>query len=108
DLRVHFPSPAGTVCAVNGVSLSVEKGEILGIVGESGSGKSVTCLSLMGLQGARARISGRVRYAEETVDVTQMVALRRAGKFPAAMIFQDAVAGLNPIRTVGSQIAEVF
>jgi peptide/nickel transport system ATP-binding protein len=107
NLRVRFPSPAGTVHAVNGVSLEVERGEILGIVGESGSGKSVSCLSLMGLQGARARISGRVRFADQSVDVGQMVALRRAGKFPAAMIFQDAVAGLNPIRTVGSQIAEV-
>jgi len=65
-------------------------------------------LSLMGLQGARARMSGRVTFAGETVDIGQMVALRRAGRFPAAMIFQDAVAGLNPIRTVGSQIAEVF
>jgi len=108
DLRVRFPSPAGTVHAVNGVDLAVEKGEILGIVGESGSGKSVTCLSLMGLQGARARMSGRVTFAGETVDIGQMVALRRAGRYPAAMIFQDAVAGLNPIRTIGSQIAEVF
>jgi peptide/nickel transport system ATP-binding protein len=108
DLRVHFPSPTGTVHAVNGVSLAIGKGEILGIVGESGSGKSVSCLSLMGLQGARARTWGTVRFADQTVDITQMVALRRAGKFPAAMIFQDAVAGLNPIRTVGSQIAEVF
>ena len=108
DLRVRFPSAAGTVHAVNGVSLAVEKGEILGIVGESGSGKSVTCLSLMGLQGARARLSGRVRYGGETVDIADMVAMRRAGRFPAAMIFQDAVAGLNPIRSIGSQIAEVF
>ena len=108
DLRVRFPSPAGTVHAVNGVDLAVEKGEILGVVGESGSGKSVTCLSLMGLQGPRARMSGRVTFEGDTVDIGQMVALRRAGRFPAAMIFQDAVAGLNPIRTVGSQIAEVF
>jgi peptide/nickel transport system ATP-binding protein len=108
DLRVRFPSPAGTVFAVNGVSLSIEPGEILGIVGESGSGKSVTCQSLMGLLGPRARASGRVRYRERTVEIGEMVALRRAGGFPAAMIFQDAVAGLNPIRTVGAQIAEVF
>ena len=108
DLRVRFPSAAGTVFAVNGVSLAVEKGEILGIVGESGSGKSVTCQSLMGLLGPRARASGRVRYGTAEVGIGDMVALRRAGRFPAAMIFQDAVAGLNPIRTVGSQIAEVF
>jgi peptide/nickel transport system ATP-binding protein len=108
DLRVRFPSEAGTVFAVNGVSLTVEKGEILGIVGESGSGKSVTCQSLMGLLGPRARASGRVRYGAAEVGIGEMVALRRSGGFPAAMIFQDAVAGLNPIRTVGSQIAEVF
>ncbi len=108
NLCVRFPSPAGTVFAVNGVSLSVEKGEILGIVGESGSGKSVTCQSLMGLLGPRARTSGRVRYGTHSVEIGEMVALRRRGDFPAAMIFQDAVAGLNPLRTVGSQIAEVF
>jgi peptide/nickel transport system ATP-binding protein len=62
----------------------------------------------MGLLGARARASGRVRYGAEDVGIDDMVALRRSGRFPAAMIFQDAVAGLNPIRTVGSQIAEVF
>ncbi len=62
----------------------------------------------MGLLGPRARASGRVRYGEANVEISEMVALRRAGGFPAAMIFQDAVAGLNPIRTVGSQIAEVF
>ena len=108
DLRVRFPSRAGTVFAVNGVSLAIEKGEILGIVGESGSGKSVTCQSLMGLLGPRARASGRVQYGEATVGISEMVALRKAGGFPAAMIFQDAVAGLNPSRTVGSPIAEVF
>ncbi|MBS0548691.1 MAG: ABC transporter ATP-binding protein [Proteobacteria bacterium] len=108
NLRVRFPSAAGTVFAVNGVSLSIEPGEILGIVGESGSGKSVTCQSLMGLLGPRARASGRVTYDGRSVEIGEIVALRRAGGFPAAMIFQDAVAGLNPIRTVGSQIAEVF
>jgi peptide/nickel transport system ATP-binding protein len=66
DLRVHFPTREGLVKAVDGVSLSVDRGETLGLVGESGSGKSVTMLTVMGLVGADdARVSGRAVFQGE-------------------------------------------
>ena len=60
DLRVHFPTDDGLVKAVDGVSYSLDKGRTLGIVGESGSGKTVSSLTIMGLQGKNAQISGEI------------------------------------------------
>ncbi|MBL6276519.1 ABC transporter ATP-binding protein [Micromonospora fiedleri] len=102
DLRVWFPTSAGVVRAVDGVSLQVRRGETLGLVGESGSGKSTTGLALLRLVDPT---TGSVRVAGQ--DVTgwsrrQLRVLRRR----VAMVFQDPQASLDPRRTVGSSIAE--
>ena len=102
DLTVHFPTPAGTVRAVDGVSLAVRRGETLGLVGESGSGKSTAGLALLRLVDPTA---GRVRVAGE--DVTRWSRRRlRATRRHVAMVFQDPQASLDPRRTVGDSIAE--
>jgi oligopeptide/dipeptide ABC transporter ATP-binding protein len=110
DLRVEFKTRDGIAKAVNGVSFSLSEGETLGILGESGCGKSVTAQAIMGiLDMPPARIAGgEVRF--RGVDLLTMdEKLRRhvrANKI--AMIFQDALSSLNPVFTVGWQLAELF
>lgn len=105
DLKTHFFTRAGVVKAVDGVSFSVGRGEIVGLVGESGSGKSVTGFSLMGLVDAPGRIvSGSVKLnGEELIGLSwnQMRALRGSR---IAMVFQDPMATLNPVLTIGTQM----
>ncbi|HEY0410500.1 MAG TPA: ABC transporter ATP-binding protein [Candidatus Dormibacteraeota bacterium] len=106
DLTVSFPSEAGTVRAVRGISYSVAPGEVLGIVGESGSGKSVSALAVMGLLPRTARVSGSVRFhGEELLGLgdRQLSLIRGKG---VAMVFQDPLSALTPVYTVGDQIAE--
>lgn len=108
DLHVTFPTPDGDVHAVDGLDFSVRQNEVLGVVGESGSGKSVTSLAIMGLLPKRARISGQILYRGEDVlamGEKQRQQLRGEG---IAMVFQDALAALNPVFTVGDQIAEAI
>ncbi|MDR6938863.1 ABC transporter ATP-binding protein [Arcanobacterium hippocoleae] len=108
DLQVSFPSEAGRVDAVRGVSFDLEPGKTLGIVGESGSGKSVTSLAIMGLLPEYAAVSGSVKFAgEELVGMTdaQMAKLRGAG---IGMIFQDPLSALTPVFDVGTQIVEAL
>jgi peptide/nickel transport system ATP-binding protein len=106
QLRTHFLTRAGVVKAVEGVSFTLERGEILGLVGESGSGKSVTGFSLIGLVDPPGRIvSGSIRFdGQELVGLApdRMRALR--GK-RIAMVFQDPAATLNPVLTIGAQMA---
>ncbi len=105
DLKTHFFTRAGVVKAVDGVSFSVGAGEIVGLVGESGSGKSVTGFSLMGLVDPPGRIvSGSVRLdGEELIGLSwdQLRALRGSR---IAMVFQDPMATLNPVLTIGTQM----
>jgi peptide/nickel transport system ATP-binding protein len=106
DLTVSFPSEAGTVRAVRGVSYSVAPGEVLGIVGESGSGKSVSALAVMGLLPRTARVSGSVRFhGRELLGLgdRELSAIRGKG---ISMVFQDPLSALTPVYTVGDQIAE--
>ncbi|MEA2670172.1 MAG: glutathione transport system ATP-binding protein, partial [Chloroflexota bacterium] len=106
DLTVSFPSEAGTVRAVRGISYSVAPGEVLGIVGESGSGKSVSALAVMGLLPRTARVGGSVRFhGEELLGLgdRQLSLIRGRG---VAMVFQDPLSALTPVYTVGDQIAE--
>jgi dipeptide transport system ATP-binding protein len=109
NLTVEFETATGWFRAVDGVSLSVEKGEVLAIVGESGSGKSVAMLAVMGLLPWTAKITAD-RMLFEGCDIQGMSPAERRkliGK-DIAMIFQEPVASLNPCFTVGFQIEEVL
>ena len=106
-LSTHFDTPAGAVKAVNDLSLRLERGTTVALVGESGSGKSITSLSIMRLVPPPGQIvSGRVIFNGRDLlglDGEQMRKLRGS---EIAMIFQDPMSSLNPVFTVGSQIAE--
>ena len=109
NLTVEFETASGWFRAVDGVSMSVEKGEVLAIVGESGSGKSVAMLAVMGLLPWTAKITAD-RMLFEGRDIQNISASERRkliGK-DIAMIFQEPIASLNPCFTVGFQIEEVL
>jgi oligopeptide/dipeptide ABC transporter ATP-binding protein len=106
DLSVGFPTDDGLVRAVRGVSYSLRSGEVLGIVGESGSGKSVTSLAVMGLLPGSAQISGSVRFRGQELLGAADKMLSRVRGDKIAMIFQDPMTSLNPVYTVGWQLAE--
>jgi peptide/nickel transport system ATP-binding protein len=106
DLRTYFETRAGTIKAVDGISFTLDRGEILGLVGESGSGKSVTGFSLIGLLDPPGRIAaGSVMFqGKELVGLPQAEMRKLRGK-RIAMIFQDPAATLNPVLTIGQQMA---
>jgi len=105
DLRVRF----GAFPAVDGVDLDVAPGEVLGIVGESGSGKSVSMMALMGLIDAPGVTSAAsLRFEDQDLLAMPAAARRRLVGKDIAMVFQDALASLNPSYTVGHQIEEVL
>jgi dipeptide transport system ATP-binding protein len=109
NLSVAFPSQNGMVRAVDGVSLTLEKGEVLGIVGESGSGKSVGMLALMGLVPYPGRVEAD-RLVFEGRDLQRLSERERralTGK-DVAMIFQEPTTSLNPSFTIGYQLAETL
>jgi peptide/nickel transport system ATP-binding protein len=112
DLRVDFRTDEGRVQAVRGVSYQLRRGEVLGIVGESGSGKSVTSLAAMGLLPGSARVSGSVRFGGRSGSTELLGAsdkeLSRVRGRGISMIFQDPMTSLNPVYTVGYQIAEAI
>ena len=109
NLSVEFPSQNGVMHAVDGISLSLEEGEVLGIVGESGSGKSVTMMALMGLVAFPGRVKAdKLRFAGN--DLLSLSARERSkltGK-DVAMIFQEPTTSLNPCFTIGFQITETL
>ena len=107
DLHVSFRAKTDhPLEAVRGVDLDVAKGERVAIVGESGSGKSVTMLSLLGLLGPGAESTGSVRFAGEELLGAPAGRLRRLRGNRIGMIFQDPLTSLNPVHTVGHQLAE--
>jgi peptide/nickel transport system ATP-binding protein len=106
-LETHFDMRAGTAKAVDGVSFSVGRGEILGLVGESGSGKSVTGFSVLGLVEPPGRIvGGSVRFDGEELVGAPPGRLRRLRGSRIAMIFQDPMMTLNPVLRVDTQMIE--
>jgi oligopeptide/dipeptide ABC transporter ATP-binding protein len=109
NLRTHFPTRAGLVRAVEGVSFHLDEGELLGLVGESGCGKSITALSLMRLVAPPGRIvGGEVWFAGENLLAVSDERMREIRGDRLAMIFQDPMTSLNPVYTVGEQIAEAL
>ena len=108
DLHVTFPSEAGPVQAVRGLSFDLTAGETMAIVGESGSGKSVTSLAIMGLHPRTTRISGSVKlHGTELIGLTDAELSKIRGD-KLAMIFQDPLSALTPVYTIGDQIVEAI
>jgi oligopeptide transport system ATP-binding protein len=108
QLRTWFHTDVGAVKAVDGLSFDLHRGEVLAIVGESGSGKSVTAMSIMGLIASPpGRIeSGQVLWKGRNLVDLPEGELRSVRGAEIAMVFQDPMSSLNPVRTVGGQIAE--
>ena len=110
DLQIRFAAAE----AVRGVNLRLEEGEVLGLVGESGSGKSVTALAIMGLLGPASRVAGQILWRGgparnvDSIDLLRQPqsALQRLRGREIAMIFQEPMTALNPVMTIGSQVAE--
>ncbi|HEV3091932.1 MAG TPA: ABC transporter ATP-binding protein [Candidatus Cybelea sp.] len=107
NLRTTFRTEDGPVTAVNGLSFSLHAGETLGIVGESGSGKSVTALSIMRLLPRSATVTAdRIALQGESLPGKSEAEMRKIRGRRIAMIFQDPMTSLNPVLTIGEQIAE--
>jgi oligopeptide/dipeptide ABC transporter ATP-binding protein len=109
DLHTHFETPEGVARAVDGVSFMIRPGRTLGLVGESGCGKSVTALSILRLVTAPGRIvGGSIRYeGRELLGLSEREMRHVRGK-EIAMIFQEPMTSLNPVFTIGNQIAEAI
>jgi len=107
NVRTHFQTPRGVVRAVDGVSLTLERGQALGIVGESGSGKTILSRSIMGLLPTRGTIrQGNIRFEGREIGGLSRKAMRDVWGKEMAMIFQDPMTSLNPLMKIGAQIAE--
>ena len=109
DEKLSFFTPAGEVKALNGVSFSMNEGEVLGIVGESGSGKSVTAYSIMGLTAYPGKlISGTIYFNGHQIEKMSEKEMRKIRGNEVSIIFQDPMTSLNPVYTIGNQITEVI
>ena len=109
DLQVEFRSPAGTVRALNGVSLTQQEGEIYCLVGESGAGKSTLALAIMGLLPYNSSVlGGRIFFRGVDLMRAGPNYIRSLRGHEISMVFQDAQAALNPVEPIGSQLEEVI
>lgn len=107
DLKTHFTVPAGAVKAVDGVSLTLERGKTLGVVGESGSGKTVLSRSIMGLNVAgNAVTTGSVQYEGKELVGRSSTQMKALWGTEMAMVFQDPMTSLNPVVKIGRQLTE--
>ncbi len=109
DLQTQFPTRSGLVRAVDGVSFHLDRGELLGLVGESGCGKSITALSVMRLISPPGKIvNGEILFDGKNLLKLSDAEMRQMRGDDIAMIFQDPMTSLNPVFTVGEQIAEAL
>ena len=109
DLHTYFSTQEGIVKAVNGVSLSLDEGKVLGLVGESGSGKTVTALSILGLVPYPGKIvSGEITYDGQDLVNMGLNQMRRIRGNEVSLVFQDAGAALNPVISIGQQVGEIL
>src|SRR5215210_4673788 len=109
SLQTHFPTRAGLVGAVDDVRIHIDEGELLALVGESGCGKSITALSVMRLIAPPGKIvGGEIKFKGEELLKASDERMREIRGNDIAMIFQDPMTSLNPVYTVGEQIAEAL
>ncbi len=109
DLSLEFETRSGVVRALDRIGFEAREGEILGLVGESGSGKSATAHAILGLLGAGARVtSGKAEFLGRDLLRLKPAELDTIRGRDAAIVFQNASAALNPVRSVGAQIADVI
>ena len=108
DLRAVFHTPRGSFTAVDGVNLTLNHGEVLGLVGESGSGKSVTLRSILRLVRAPGVVTGTVNWRDQNLLELPESKLRRVRGGEISMIFQEPMTALNPVLTIGQQITETL
>jgi peptide/nickel transport system ATP-binding protein len=109
DLRVEFPTRRGTLVAVDGVSLAIAPGEVLGVVGESGAGKSLTGMAIIGLLEPPGRIAaGEIRLEGRRIDNLPPEEMRKLRGRRIGAIFQDPLTSLNPLYTIGAQLVETI
>jgi peptide/nickel transport system ATP-binding protein len=109
NLRVEFPTRRGVLTALDGVSFAIEAGEVLGVVGESGAGKSMTGAAIIGLLEPPGRIAGgRILFDGRRIDDLPYEEKRRLRGKEIGAIFQDPLTTLNPLYTVGRQLAETM
>ena len=106
NLRVTLQTSRGPADALRGVSFSMARGDTLGLIGESGSGKSITALALMGLLPEGAQVAGSVRFGGTELTTLAESALCELRGNRIGMVFQEPMTALNPLHTVGRQIAE--
>lgn len=106
DLKCHYTLDGTVVRAVDGISFTVNPGEIIGIVGESGSGKTTTALSIMHLLDEKATVSGKIVYNGYDISAPPEKEMDRLRWTEIAMVFQNGLEVLNPVMTVGKQVAE--
>jgi oligopeptide/dipeptide ABC transporter ATP-binding protein len=109
NLHTYFQTREGLVCAVDGLSIYLDRGELLGLVGESGCGKSITALSIMRLVAPPGKIvAGEILFDGRDLLKLSKAEMRAVRGNDVAMIFQDPMTSLNPVFTVGAQIAEAL
>lgn len=109
NLKVSFFTPAGEVKAVNDISYTLDRGEVIGVVGESGSGKSVTASTVMGLIEKPGRIvGGSVLFDGVDLATLTPVEMKKMRGRKISMIFQDPMTSLNPVFTIGTQLTEAI
>src|SRR5438034_549875 len=108
-LKTYFPTRAGLLKSVDDVSFYIDEGELLGLVGESGCGKSITALSIMRLIAPPGKIvGGSIKFKNEEITSARAERMREIRGNDIAIIFQDPMTSLNPVFTVGEQIAEAL